>query len=302
MQKAIRDTGYVADPIAAAWPRAQPLLGVFTYEPAFPSAQADFFAPFLFGIEEAAQPFGYDLLLLTGAPATDGRGRNLPREQPAAPRRWLHDPGPEFDRAELARLVAGDYPFVAVGRREDAGGPVPYVGADYAAATAELVRRAVGQGHRRLAYVGWAAARNRRSTAGRASAALEERTWKVHESARRRSRRSPRRLLRKGATVALVAELADAVALDGRPAPQNGGAGRPLDCGARQPYTADRQRHAFTSFASRARRWAGGVEILTLVIGGEEGGRQVLLPCEPAEGETLGPVRQNAGQTEETRN
>ncbi|ODT80484.1 MAG: hypothetical protein ABS76_16245 [Pelagibacterium sp. SCN 64-44] len=36
--------------------------------------------------------------------------------------------GREFEREELARLVAGDFPFVAVGRRDDAGGPVPYVG------------------------------------------------------------------------------------------------------------------------------------------------------------------------------
>ena len=64
VQKAIRETGYVADPIARRMARGlNRILGVFTYEPAFPSAQADFFAPFLFGIEETAQMLGYDLLL-----------------------------------------------------------------------------------------------------------------------------------------------------------------------------------------------------------------------------------------------
>ena len=62
--------------------------------------------------------------------------------------------GKTFDRAELARLVAGDYPFVAIGRREDAGGPVPFVGGDYASATAALVRQARELGHRRLAWLG----------------------------------------------------------------------------------------------------------------------------------------------------
>ena len=51
-------------------------------------------------------------------------------------------------------LVSDGLPFVSVGRRDDAGGPVPYVGADYPAAVSELVRRAVALGHVRLAYLG----------------------------------------------------------------------------------------------------------------------------------------------------
>jgi hypothetical protein len=47
-----------------------------------------------------------------------------------------------LDREDLARLVAEGQPFVSVGRRDDAGGPVPYVGADYPQATADLVRPA----------------------------------------------------------------------------------------------------------------------------------------------------------------
>ena len=72
VEKAIRDTGYVADPIARRMAKGHNrILGVFTYEPAFPSVQADFFSPFLLGIEEAAQDLGYDLLLLTGASRGD---------------------------------------------------------------------------------------------------------------------------------------------------------------------------------------------------------------------------------------
>ena len=120
VEKVIKDTGYVADPVARRMVKGiNRILGVFTYEPAFPSGQADFFTPFLFGIEEAAQALGYDLLLLTGA----GKQRKIFGENV---RLRLADGclilGRKFDTAELARLVAGDFPFVAVGRRDDAGG------------------------------------------------------------------------------------------------------------------------------------------------------------------------------------
>ncbi len=129
------------------------ILGVFTYEPAFPSAQADFFTPFLLGIEEEAQQQNYDLLLLTSAGV--GNNRKIFSE---GNRLRIADGclvlGREFDRKELARLVAEDYPFVAIGRREDAGGPVPYVGGDYAAGTRALVDKAGLLGHSKLAYIG----------------------------------------------------------------------------------------------------------------------------------------------------
>lgn len=150
---AIRDTNYVADPIARRMAAGRnQILGVFTYEPAFPSEQADFFAPFLLGIEEAAQELGYDLLLMTGSSGGQKKifGENV--------RLRLADGclvlGREFDRDELSKLVQGDYPFVAIGRREDAGGPVPYCGTDYVHATTALVERAARMGHRRFAYVG----------------------------------------------------------------------------------------------------------------------------------------------------
>jgi len=154
VQKVIRTTGYVADPIARRMAKGlNRILGVFTYEPAFPSAQADFFTPFLLGIEEEAQQQNYDLLLLTSAGV--GNNRKIFSENN---RLRIADGclvlGREFDRTELARLVAEDYPFVAIGRREDAGGPVPYVGGDYAAGTRALVEKACSLGHSKLAYIG----------------------------------------------------------------------------------------------------------------------------------------------------
>ncbi|WP_212843917.1 LacI family DNA-binding transcriptional regulator [Catellatospora sp. IY07-71] len=153
--RAIAETGYVADPIARRLAaRHNRILGVFTYEPVFPSANSDFYHPFLVGIEQQAEVLGCDLLLLTSTPVVDGRRRIFHGDN----RLRLADGsillGRTIDPTDLARLITEEIPFVSIGRRDDAGGPVPYVGADYAAATGEVVRRAVALGHDRLAYLG----------------------------------------------------------------------------------------------------------------------------------------------------
>ena len=155
VERVIEDTGYVADPVARRMVKGENrILGVFTYEPAFPSGQADFYAPLLRGIEEAAEALGYDLLLLTAAARSpDGRKHLLDKNN----RLRLADGclllGSQFDRDELAHLLKQDYPFVSVGRRDDAGGLVRYVGADYVSATRKLVRQAAALSHRKFGYV-----------------------------------------------------------------------------------------------------------------------------------------------------
>lgn len=150
----IRSTRYVANPAARQLAHQHnQIIGVFTYEPVFPTATADFYHPFLIGLEEAAQERGWDLLLFTSAPATEGRRRLLGENS----RLRIADAcvllGREIDQEDLAQLNASDYTFVALGRRDDAGGPVPYVGADYRRATATVARRALDLGHRRLLYL-----------------------------------------------------------------------------------------------------------------------------------------------------
>ncbi|MHB1110504.1 MAG: LacI family DNA-binding transcriptional regulator [Devosia sp.] len=295
VNKAIRETGYVADPIARRMAKGlNRILGVFTYEPAFPSAQADFFAPFLFGIEETAQQLGYDLLLLTGA-ASPGGKRKIFHENN---RLRLADGcvilGRAFDRSELKRLVAGDYPFVAVGRRDDAGRPVPYVGADYVSATADLVRRAKARGHTRLAYVGpsegaessvdrW---RGFQSELTGAELALHLATVGGEAVEMFNSIR------RSGATAVFFTELADAIVVEAAVRAQKlsvpedlsivvlGSHIRPAQTGTR-----------FTSFSipreEMARR---ATAMLAERIETNSKGAQELLACEPVEGETLGSL------------
>lgn len=293
--KAIRDTGYVADPIARRMVKGlNRILGVFTYEPAFPSATADFFTPFLLGIEEAAQELGYDLLLLTGA--TGGAKRKIFHENN---RLRLADGclilGREFDRDELVRLVGGDYPFVAVGRRDDAGGHVPYVGGDYASGTAALLRRAQDFGHTKIAYVGPSIGAE--STVDR---------WKgftgtvsngidlvAHvPAADQPPGQTLDLLLSSGATAVFITELADAIKIE--EVARQRGISIPGDISVvvlGSHIRAEQTGTRFTSFTIP--REAMGREatfMLARRVENDEPIQQILLTCEPVEGETLGPV------------
>lgn len=294
VNKAIRDTGYVADPVARRMAKGlNRILGVFTYEPAFPSAQADFFTPFLLGIEEAAQGLGYDLLLLTGAASGTQRkifGNNT--------RLRLADGclllGREFDRAELERLVSGDYPFVAVGRRDDAGGPVPFVGGDYAAATAALVDRVRSLGHTRMAYVG---------PSGGAESIIDR--WAGFSGAiaglhlvahipdvAGSGEKNLDFLVASGATAVFFTELADAIAVD--TAARQRGLLVPGDLSIvvlGNHIRAEQTGRRFTSFSIPREAMArAATEMLVRRVEHAAPIEQILLPCDPVEGETLGPA------------
>jgi DNA-binding LacI/PurR family transcriptional regulator len=149
--KVIRETTYVPDPAARRLAGAgNKIIGVFTYEPAFPSSSQDFYAPLLAGIEGEAEEQGFDLLMFTSAPVVDGRRRLFHEDN----RLQLADGclllGLEMNGADLQRLLETGLPFVAVGRRDAPG--VPYVGIDYCTGTAELVEKALQLGHRRFFY------------------------------------------------------------------------------------------------------------------------------------------------------
>ena len=296
VQHVIRTTGYVADPIARRMAKGlNRILGVFTYEPAFPSEQADFFAPFLLGIEEEAQAQNYDLLLLTGAGV--GRERKIFAD---GNRLRIADGclvlGREFDRDELKRLVSGDYPFVAIGRREDAGGPVPYVGGDYAKGTRELVEKARGVGHEKLAYVG---------PNGLAESVIDR--WRGFSEAvtdgvdlvlhvdevGRPAGEILDAIAASGATAVFFVELADAVRVEA--AARERGLSLPSDFSAvvlGSHIRAERSHVQFTSFnIPREEMGRQATAMLVRRIEGVGAIEQILLTCEPVEGETLGPAK-----------
>ncbi|HEY8575223.1 MAG TPA: LacI family DNA-binding transcriptional regulator [Devosia sp.] len=298
VQELIVSTGYVADPAARSLVNASNrILGVFTYEPAFPSGQADFFTPFLFGIEETAQNQGYDLLLFTGR-ATEADGRK--RIFHAGSRLRMADGclllGIVFDQDELLRLIESDYPFVAIGRREDASGRVPYVGADYVTATADLAAQAMKLGHSQMAYVGpvdGAESRSdrwqgfARAIAGNASVVCQEPG----------SGLDPEplldRVLEAGATIVFFVELADAVPF--RDAVLSRGLSVPEDLSIvvlGSHVRASAEGIGFTTYAvPREEMGRQATDMLVGIITGKQSPQQILLKCNQVPGETLGPAK-----------
>lgn len=128
------------------------LLGLYTFEPVFPTDQRDFYFPFLLGVEGETARQGYDLLLFSSVTAGDraiySGGVN---------RLKLADGcvllGRNVRREELAELVREDFPFVFIGRRELEGAELSYVGADYVTATSDLVAELVRLRHQRILYL-----------------------------------------------------------------------------------------------------------------------------------------------------
>lgn len=291
---AIRDTGYVADPIARRMAAGRnQILGVFTYEPAFPSEQADFFAPFLLGIEEAAQELGYDLLLMTGSSGGQKKifGENV--------RLRLADGclvlGREFDRDELERLVAGDYPFVAIGRREDAGGPVPYCGADYVSATRALFERAIGMGHRKLAYIGpvsGAESSVDRWAGFQAALSDEVRMVTRLDAVAPSPDEILEAILTSGASLAVFTELSDAVKVRGLARARNLDVPRDFSIIVLgQHERAAETGTRFTTFRiPREEMGRKAARMLVHRIESDAPVEQVVLECELIEGETLAMV------------
>lgn len=287
--EAIRRTGYVADPIARRLAaRHNRILGVFTYESVFPAGTGDFYHPFLVGIEECAERIGCDLLLFTSAPVVDGRRRIFHQDN----RLRLADGcillGQWLDPAELARLVEEGPAFVSVGRRDDAGGPVPYVGADYPGATAAQVRAAIQLGHRRMVYVG-------EGSSGPESHADRMRGFRsVAPEGRHLPIPDLDAILADATTCVFVEEFADGVAL----------AQHAAERGLRVPEDlsivtlGDPTRPAatdidFTGFRiPRKQMGWQAVEVLSgLLEGPGNVTTQRILPCEPVAGTTLAVAR-----------
>ncbi|MEV4066374.1 LacI family DNA-binding transcriptional regulator [Nonomuraea dietziae] len=284
----IKETGYVADPAARRLvERRNRIYGVFTYEAVFPAESADFYHPFLVGIEECAEEAGCDLLLFTSAKVEQGERRRI---FSAESRIRLADGcvllGRTIDRDDLSRLLSEGIPFVSVGRRDDAGGPVPYVGADYPPAVRSLVKRAAELGHRRMAYVGTGqgaesyADRLRGFTEGVAATGVEG----VHLE-------QADGVFGSGATVVFAEELADGAAIVEIAKTRGLDVPRDLSIvalGARtRPVSTDIDFAGFR--IPRREMGRRAVELLTQVL--EHGGvPQELLACELVEGSTLAPV------------
>lgn len=152
---AIERTRYVANPIAQRLAGGKnALVGVYTYEPVFPSSAGDFYQPFLEGVEREAQLRGVDLVLFTsmptrqGGPLVDGGGLHRLRIADGCVLLGRHS-----HAQDLVALASQDFPYAFVGRRAAPGVTVPFAGANYDEATAAVTRTLLELGHRRIGLV-----------------------------------------------------------------------------------------------------------------------------------------------------
>jgi DNA-binding LacI/PurR family transcriptional regulator len=198
VEEALRSTGYTVDIMGRRLRgKTNQILGVFTYESVFPSGVADFYRPFLLGIEEEAEAQGFDLLLFTSPGRREGRRRVYEQD---TNRLRIADGcvllGRHNDPAELARLVDERFPFVFIGRRESPSGPVSYVGADYVASTKAVYDWMWRLGHRKIALL---------SVAEENEPTLDRRAGYL--AAAKKHRRSPLLIVEDDPAVALRATL-----------------------------------------------------------------------------------------------
>ncbi|NYH55534.1 MULTISPECIES: LacI family DNA-binding transcriptional regulator [Nocardiopsis] len=150
--RAAEDLGYVPDPVATRLASASnAMLGLYTFSTTFPTDVAHSYYPILVGVEEEAAAQGQDLILFTGSARAAARA-----DDPAAVRRVRAADGCLFfgrhvPDEPIRRLVEDGFPFVYIGRRDEPG--IPYVGADYVSASAQVVARLAALGHREIRYL-----------------------------------------------------------------------------------------------------------------------------------------------------
>ncbi|HMH57687.1 MAG TPA: LacI family DNA-binding transcriptional regulator [Galbitalea sp.] len=148
---AARDLGYVPDPVARRLATGRNnLLGLHTFAPEFPVSLSNSYYPYLEGVEVEAAAQGYDLLLFTGAPSTTSRETAVHRLR-LADGCVLVGRHPPID--DVRGLLDSGFPLVYIGRHDDLGGQLSYIGADYSRATAALTDRLYDLGHRSFVYV-----------------------------------------------------------------------------------------------------------------------------------------------------
>lgn len=153
--EAVETLGYVPNPAARNLARGRNnLIAVYTFESIFPIDSRNFYFPFLMGIEEEAASQGYDLLLSTAARDPAMRGRIY---QQGSNRLTLADGavllGHAPDQREILQLLADEFPFVFVGRRESPNDDICYAASDYVTATYEIVQHLFAHQHEQIAYL-----------------------------------------------------------------------------------------------------------------------------------------------------
>lgn len=149
-----RRLGYVPDPIATRLASGRNrLLGLYTFTKTFPLDVRDSYYPYMSGVEAEAAAQGYDLILFTASSA----GQRSRTSAQVLQRMRLADGclllGRRFPKAGVRRLLEDGLPLVYIGRHDELGPLLPYVGFDYVTAASAVVDRMLALGHRCFRFV-----------------------------------------------------------------------------------------------------------------------------------------------------
>jgi DNA-binding LacI/PurR family transcriptional regulator len=151
---AAKTLGYSPNPVAQMLARGRTgIIGVLPFEGTFPYTPADFYYPYLVGIEREAGAQGYNVLLIT-------------HKQAETPYRVFQDPANSLrladglilagnypDRKVLRRLVNEGYSFVLIGRSGLPLNDIDTVVNDHTPCSYEATRHLIDLNHRHLGFV-----------------------------------------------------------------------------------------------------------------------------------------------------
>jgi DNA-binding LacI/PurR family transcriptional regulator len=149
--KALR---YLPNPVAQMLARGRNyIIGFFTFDDAFPYAPADFYNPYLIGVEHEAGVQGYNVLLFT---------RNQANTPHQIYQNWLNSllladgvipTGNYPDSAVLRQLANEYYPFVLLGTCDIPDHELDSVESDHEPASYEAARHLLELDHRHLGFL-----------------------------------------------------------------------------------------------------------------------------------------------------
>jgi DNA-binding LacI/PurR family transcriptional regulator len=295
---AAESLGYVPDPVATRLTSSRnQILGLYTFTAAFPTDVADSYYPILVGVEQEAAALGQDLILFTGSNREGGAA--IQRTRLADGCLFL---GRHVPTAEIEGLMAGGFPLVYIGRRNELGGRIPYVGADYVAASAEVVERLAGLGHRRVRYVrehddAPSSTDRERGLRAAAAAAGMDTTGMVVRTGGDLAPERVRDWVDSGVTAIVVEETDHGLAYDAVVgALAAAGLTSPADVSLAvlgRPPARTAAAPVVTGFeVPRAEMGRRAVRLLADLVAAPDGGASLtvhqLLPCSPVPGETVG--------------
>jgi DNA-binding LacI/PurR family transcriptional regulator len=152
--KAAQDLGYSPNPVAQMLARGRNyIIGFFTFDDAFPYTPADFYNPYLVGVEQEAGVQGYNILLFT-------RNQDRTRHeiyQDGMNSLLLADgvilTGNYPDSTVLGQLAKENYPFVLLGTCDIPANEIDSVESDHEPASYEAARHLLELGHRQLGFL-----------------------------------------------------------------------------------------------------------------------------------------------------